>query len=481
MQLRARTSIYIEIRLRIVRARRARCLSASAGMAARESDSLLGRRSLFDDNDDDTIGDGLAATRGGDREQGLSLRDALRQHRWVVLGAVLGVAAFAAVCTADLGFGDAEFKTQAPAQRCLALLLLVATLWASEIIPAHVTSLLVPLLAVLLRVLCVPRHVRERSETDTLLVPAYMCNSTDPAPGHPMPASAAASVAVGAFFNPLILLFLAGFSMSIVFDQRGISHQLAAALLRRLGTSPATVGLGLMVCCVLASAVLGNVSAAVIATSLLRPTLMDEEIQRTSWPRFALLGVAYASNIGGMLSPVASPQNLIALMAIQSAAAVATPGSGESGGAAAAAAGAGGAAGSLSFGAWVGIALPFCSVLLLLCWGFLLAVYRKDLPRALPPITIDHARPGHAGGGTLSTAFVVGVAMLTIFLWVIFDEVAHIFGHIGIVGLIPIVCFGACGYITKVDFNAMPWVSSTRLNARSFGFCTASSWVQYLP
>ena len=159
---------------------------------------------------------------------------------------------------------------------------------------------------------------------------------------------------------------------------------------------------------------------------------------------------------------------------------MATPGSGESGGAAAAAAGAGGAAGSLSFGAWVGIALPFCSVLLLLCWGFLLAVYRKDLPRALPPITIDHARPGHAGGGTLSTAFVVGVAMLTIFLWVIFDEVAHIFGHIGIVGLIPIVCFGACGYITKVDFNAMPWVSSTRLNARSFGFCKASSWVQHL-
>ena len=57
----------------------------------------------------------------------------------------------------------------------------------------------------------------------------------------------------------------------------------------------------------------------------------------------------------------------------------------------------------------------------------------------------------------LSTIFIVGVAVTTIFLWVIFDQVQHIFGHIGIVGLLPIITFGASGYITKVDFNAMPW------------------------
>jgi phosphate transporter len=197
--------------------------------------------------------------------------------------------------------------------------------------------------------------------------------------------------------------------------------------------------------------VLGNVSAAVMATSLLRPTLMDEEIQRTSWPRFALLGVAYASNIGGMLSPVASPQNLIAFTAIQTAmqAAPADPShtglrSGES---------------PLSFGTWVAIAFPFCTVLVLLCWLFLCAIYRKQLPSALPPITIEHARPGK-GGSALSTAFVVGISLLTILLWVAFDHVTIVkrtFGHIGVVGLIPIVSFGACGYITKVDFNGMPW------------------------
>lgn len=53
-------------------------------------------------------------------------------------------------------------------------------------------------------------------------------------------------------------------------------------------------------------------------------------------------------------------------------------------------------------------------------------------------------------GGIASNMFVVGIAVLTIFLWVIFDDVADVFGHIGIVGLIPIVTFGACGYMSKV-------------------------------
>ena len=229
-------------------------------MAARETDSLLGRRGVHYSSDEEGADDDeeVAVVLTADQRHP-SLREevgaAWYRHRWWVCGAALGGVAFVAVCVGDLGFGPAEYKTEAPAQRCLAMLTLVATLWAAEIIPPHVTSLAVPLLAVILRVLCVPRHLRSSNEKDTLLVPANMCNSSDPAPGHPMPADAAASVAVGAFFNPLILLFVAGFSMSIVFDQHGISHRMAAALLRRLGSAPATVGLGLMVCCVLASAV----------------------------------------------------------------------------------------------------------------------------------------------------------------------------------------------------------------------------------
>ena len=429
-------------------------LSCAAAMPARETDSLLGHRSEDDDSSDsdELLGPGVLISQSREPSLREDMTAAWYLYRRQLAVLALGVGGFATICFANLGFGSSEFKTEAPAQRCLAMLGLVAILWATEAIPAHVTSLAVPLLAVVLRVLCVPRNLRKRGEKDTLLVPAYMCNSSDPAPGYPMPAEASASVAVGAFFNPLILLFVAGFSMSIVFDQHGISHRMAAALLRRLGTSPATVGLGLMVCCVFASAVLGNVSAAVMATSLLRPTLVDEEIRRSSWPQFALLAVAFASNIGGMLSPVASPQNLIAFTAIETV--VQTASTGNTGTNLT-----DGKTSPLTFGAWVAAALPFCVVLVLLCWVFLWLTYRKQLPSALPPITIDHARPGK-GGSTLSTVFIVVIALLTITLWVVFDHVAAVketFGHIGVIGLIPIVCFGSCGYISTVDFNGMPW------------------------
>ena len=72
------------------------------------------------------------------------------------LQATLTIALFVGVLIAPLGFGDAEYKTQQPAQRCLALLVLVAALWGTEIVAVHISALMVPLLVVLMRVLCVP-------------------------------------------------------------------------------------------------------------------------------------------------------------------------------------------------------------------------------------------------------------------------------------------------------------------------------------
>jgi hypothetical protein len=112
-----------------------------------------------------------------------------------------------------------------------------------------------------------------------------------------MPADTAAILATGAFFNPLILLFLAGFSMSAAFDAHGISQIAAATILRKAGTSPPRVILALMAGCVIASSLLGNVAAAVLASSLLRPTLSTPVARNSAWPQAALLGVGYACNV----------------------------------------------------------------------------------------------------------------------------------------------------------------------------------------
>ena len=53
---------------------------------------------------------------------------------------------------------------------------------------------------------------------------------------------------------------------------------------------------------------------------------------------------------------------------------------------------------------------------------------------------------------------VVGVVITgTLLMWITFHELKPVFGNIGIVGLIPIVIFGGCGYFDVVDFNRLSW------------------------
>jgi hypothetical protein len=66
----------------------------------------------------------------------------------------------------------------------------------------------------------------------------------------------------------------------------------------------------------------------------------------------------------------------------------------------------------------------------------------------------------------LTVVVVVGTALLTISVWVFFDPLKPIFGNIGLVGVFPIIVYGAGGYLTKADFNAMPWDVLVRCPSR---------------
>eukprot|EP00038_Savillea_parva_P012583 m.205617 g.205617 ORF g.205617 m.205617 type:complete len:722 (-) comp23026_c0_seq1:101-2266(-) len=270
-----------------------------------------------------------------------------------VLGAVLA--------TAPLGFGASDYKGHRPAQRCLGLVAVVVVLWSTEAIAPYLTALLIPLMAIPLRVLCVPRHLREETESDTLLVPASYCNSTHPAPGTPMDAEQAVVVATGSFFDPVILLFLSGFVMSEVLLKRGISERCAAAVLVRAGTGPRRILAAVMVACMSLSSVTSNVPASVLGTSLLKPTYRPGQC-RTTWPVISLLGIAFAGNVGGMTSPIASPQNVVAIIALERA----TFGKV-----------------SLSFSDWLAVSVPFTIVSTFLVFAFLLVMYGRGLPAAV--------------------------------------------------------------------------------------------------
>ena len=60
-------------------------------------------------------------------------------------------------------------EEEQPAQRTLALLLVISTLWATDALPPFVTALLVPPLVVLLQVLPVPEAVVHGAQADMLM------------------------------------------------------------------------------------------------------------------------------------------------------------------------------------------------------------------------------------------------------------------------------------------------------------------------
>lgn len=137
-----------------------------------------------------------------------------------------------------------------------------------------------------------------------------------------------------------------------------------------------------------------------------------------------LLGIALASNIGGAASPIASPQNLIALQNMNP---------------------------EPSWGVWFFIALPVCIISILLIWGLLVLTFQPGKGTTIVPI-----RP-MKDKFTGVQWFISIVTVVTIILWCVSHQLEDIFGDMGVVAIIPLVLFFGTGILTKEDFNNFLW------------------------
>jgi phosphate transporter len=79
----------------------------------------------------------------------------------------------------------------------------------------------------------------------------------------------------------------------------------------------------------------------------------------SSFARALVLGIALAANVGGAASPIASPQNIIALQNMYP---------------------------SISWGTWFFISLPVCIISILLIWVLLLVTFRPGRDTTIVPI-----------------------------------------------------------------------------------------------
>lgn len=147
------------------------------------------------------------------------------------------------------------------------------------------------------------------------------------------------------------MLLLGGFAIAAALSKHFIAKQLAVAILSRVGRRPRDVLLANMLVATFASMWISNVAAPVLCFSLITPILRTLP---TAHPfnKSLVIGIALASNLGGMTSPISSPQNIFAIERMSI----------------------GGA--PPSWLAWFAVALPVALLGNLLCWGLILAVYR---------------------------------------------------------------------------------------------------------
>ncbi|KAF7773130.1 hypothetical protein Agabi119p4_5297 [Agaricus bisporus var. burnettii] len=306
------------------------------------------------------------------------------------------------------------------ANSCFAVLVFCTILWASEAIPLFVTSLLVPVLLIALRV------IRDGDTDQRLETPQ------------------ATKYIFSIMFNPTIMLLIGGFTIASALSKTNIDRVLITRVLSFAGTKPKTVLLAFMFVSCFASMWISNVAAPTLCFTLIRPILRTLP-PKTNFAPCLILAIALAANIGGQSSPISSPQNLIALGEMEH---------------------------PIGWDQWFIVALPVSFISIILIWILLLLSYKPHLcPRQSSSLTHQASDELETEGRmlqirpirptkekfTVKQYWVMFVCILTIGLWCVEHGIEEYVGDMGVIALIPILAFFSTGVLKKDDFERFAW------------------------
>lgn len=288
--------------------------------------------------------------------------------------------------------------TDPPQRSCFAVLVCASMLWASEAIPLFTTSLLVPFLIVVFGVL------------------------KDPETGEVLPAIEASKYICSAMWSPIILLLLGGFTLAAALSKYNLDKIACTFLLSRVPQHPVPVLGAIMGVSALVAAFVSNVAAPVLMYSVVRPVL-NTLPEGSSFAQALVVGIALASNVAGIISPIASPQNVVALQSMDPAP---------------------------NWIQWFTVSLPVCITVLFLIFVILLVSFDFRGTTLVPIKSTDDRF-------TWPRLYVIIVSFITIVLWCITSLISDIVGDMGMIAIASMVAFYAPGILTTDDFNNYPW------------------------
>lgn len=219
-------------------------------------------------------------------------------------------------------FGDLE-PGHPEVTYTLAIGLLMAIWWITEIIPLAVTALIPVILFPILGVM----DGKDVSST---------------------------------YFNHVIFLFIGGFIVAIAMQKWNLHRRIALKILMYTGISPARILLGFMLSTAFLSMWISNTATTMMMVPILLSIIqkLEENIERQKLGKYAaglFLGVAYSASIGGIATLVGTPPNLSFIRIFQ----IMFPN-----------------APAISFANWFAFAMPISVLLFLVTWVLLYFMFR---------------------------------------------------------------------------------------------------------
>lgn len=172
------------------------------------------------------------------------------------------------------------------ASRCMSLLLFTISLWLTKAIPYFATALLIPPLVVFLKVM------------------------KDDKTNSPLSTESAATYVLNHMFNHTTMLLLGGYTISTAFARCQLELRIAALMQKRFGDSPKLFILAVMFLGLFLSMWISNHTAPILCAAIILPIVRDLPTE-SRFSRCLLLGLAYACNFGGMMTPISSLQNVL--------------------------------------------------------------------------------------------------------------------------------------------------------------------------
>lgn len=268
----------------------------------------------------------------------------------------------------------------------LSVLVLAILFWVSEIIPLWVTSLLITALLVLFHVFSL-------------------------------------KMAIEKFADPILALFFVGFLIARVMQKQGLDKLVALSVLSHISKASLAI-LALMFITAFLSMWISNTATTIIMLPIALSIVLKTGKQFDNFAKAAVLGIAYAANIGGVGTIIGSPPNAIAVSNLSELASI-----------------------EVTFLDWMISALPLVLILIPVAWFYLIKFYPLKVEN------IAHIKSTQKALTEKDKLF-ISIFVLTVAFWL--AKPLHGYSD-SLIALLSACVLLIVGLVNKNDLRSISW------------------------